>query len=322
MGTVAKKSLGLKKLLPIVLSAFLLAGCSDIEEQSKAYKILSYEENYCEKINTELDDIETLRRKIEMLEKDIIVQNRDWGIRQYGGKYFAVQFNRNSEAKNAIIDSIESAVGAGLVDIIDQLSVEPDENISKEKLVGEYGIICSKLGEDIRIKVIKNNIQLTENNTQKLYKKINTPHFMLADFKAGENYNVIKIATPLAIDYEARNYDDLKEMASYYQIFRETDGKIVKIRWVIHTFNTEEKQALEDSDLEIKHLIPLQNIIDHIETQETPIMPIVLDIKKVYEKDQIKASGQINTLNYQIRKYKAQERYLGDLIEVVLTVNE
>ncbi len=318
IGVSHKKNKRLRKILPLMLLGIFMTGCSDIKEEAKTYKPVSYDNAYYVKDNISL---EPLRKEIEKFDRS---KENDWGINEYGDTQLTITFYKQSKISRAIIKTIEEYVVGELEEVVEEMSAKKEEVASEERLFGDYGIVCTKDHSNIIIKIIKNDIQITDPSTQEAVAQIITPDFMITNFQAGAQHHMIKLATPMAVGYQSRNYMSANNLAiaSSYQIFRDKSGKITKVRWIINTFDRENNQEENIKELVAKHLIPLQNAIDYIGTQETPIEAMIADVKKVYVNHQIKASGKINAINYRIQRHSSRNDYFGELIEVVVEANE
>lgn len=314
IGVVAKKRFHLKKIIPMLVLPMLLMGCANNEEDITTYQISSYDEAYYIQQEDHLNDLQY------QIEKLGLSHLPNWNFGRYREYQLNVEFYKDFDTSNPIIDVIETFTGANVNAMINTLKEGTGEILSKEISVGDYVIVCSKIYDDIIINITQKSVQLTDSASQRMLEKIITPDFVLQEMEVGEQANMMKIATPSAMSY-SRQASLTSDVASYYQIFRNNNEAITKIRYVIYTGQNLGDQIV-DKKIDSKQLIPLHNIIDYLSGQETPIDMLIADINSVYQNDKMKALGQINDIHYYIKQYGSEYSYSGKLIEVVLEVNE
>ncbi|WP_070000719.1 hypothetical protein [Cellulosilyticum sp. I15G10I2] len=312
IGMVSKKKTKGKKIVPFILCMVLCAGCTRIEEEANTYRTIFYDDEYYIRESVSWQELQ------EKILRSTLTDDGRWGFSQDDDQFFIDISDIESTVAMQIGDVLEEIIGEGLIQIIEDLKNTKEGIVTKEATIGEYAILFKNNNGALRINLIKKTIHLKDELSQKIVEKVRGPEFMLTGMRVGEHYNMLKIETPQSI-INLTSTGVEKRMASYYQLFRKNTGEVTKVRWVVNVFRGEK---LYHKELETKHVRPLQNIVNVIETQETSIEPIILDFKSVYDNKKIKSSGKINDMNYKINKYGSQNNQYGELIEVVLEINK
>ncbi len=324
IGIVSKKRTKLKKTMPVVLCMVLCVGCTHREEEAivyrtifydeeaTAYRTIFYDEEYYTKETVSWQELQ------EKILRSKLTDGGKWGVSQDDDQFFIDISDIESTVAIQMVDVLEEVIGEGFIQIIKELKTTKEGIVTREATIGEHAILFTNNNGAIRINLIKRTIHLKDELSQNIVEKVRGPEFMLTEMRVGEHYNMLKIETPQSIINQSSTGFE-KRMASYYQLFRKNTGEVTKVRWVVNVFRGEK---LYHKELETKHVRPLQNIVNAIETQETSIEPIMLDLKSVYDNKKIKSSGKINDMNYKINKYGSQNDYDGQLIEVVLEINK
>ena len=100
---------------------------------------------------------------------------------------------------------------------------------------------------------------------------MSSPDFMLVGMHVGKDNNMMQIETPIGIS-EGFYSTNKENKPSYYQVFRKNDGEITKVRFAVQQF--------EDTELDNKYILPLQNIINYIVGKDTVIDSLMEKFKK------------------------------------------
>jgi hypothetical protein len=287
----------------------LLVGCTSVNWQVEGYKEVSYHEEYYSSARREWALIEkSIYELAEDATDNIHRENEIFFDENYHG---VVVFNIDSKGGRQIVDVLKEHIGEELITFINDMKDIKEIPVTREKVIGGYGVVCTNDGQKVSIRCIQSNISLIDENSKNLVEEIISPEFILSEMHIGKDNNMIQITTPMFIRNRFKDGSD-GETSSYYQIFRKNTGEITKIRFVINKFGEE--------PFDNKHFIPMQNIFNLIFDKDTVLDTLLTDIKNVYENKKTREAGKVGQMKYKINIYNDEEIQLGELIEVVLDV--
>lgn len=317
----------MKKLLILGLCTLLFTGCADIKQQLSEYGRF---EDEILKVDLQKKGWTTFDKKyykIDTGEWNALKERIDKAVRGYsyyettGGdgrnneNYSSIAISdTNAEDMQEVLAVFKETLGPEVQELIDEVQgIEEKEyvEVTRDKVINGYGVICTKFDKTIQMRFIKNNKVIVDKDSQELISKIESPYYILTGMYVGKNNNMIQMTTPTFLRNGWQSASGWKA-ASYYQIYRKNSGAVDKVRFIIKQFKNEtvEKQYVES----LKTLAHVMGA-DGVNAES-----MILELQKVCQNEEVKSKGRINNISYEINRYKESTKGGEALIEVLLKV--
>ena len=273
----------MKKLALILGALMLLTGCQSLDEmkiqeqEKERLYITTYTEQVMEKPS---DTTEVLQRSIQDLEYDNIWSSYydvyDLVDRLGINTGFTIVQANLEGGKNDedIIRNLENVLGDGLQSFIDEVKSQEEEYYFAEKVIGDYGVACNKLGDVVELYILSSQSNYLDEVKRNQIKAFCGEELIVTGTTAGKEKSMVELSFP---SYRVRNHTaGLNNTTAYYQVFSDKENKIEKIRMVINQYEDGYKGGILEED----KLLPLRRMLQEMQVGTEAEMKLIGDINR------------------------------------------